>query len=84
MVVRVQWISLVNLVLGRECVRELKQGKYTVNALERELRNVLPNGVRHAKQQSDYAALRGMLGEPGVADRLAKRMVALLREGKEK
>lgn len=84
MVVRVQWISLVNLVLGRECVRELKQGKYTVNALERELRNVLPNGVRHAKQQSDYAELRSMLGEPGVADRLAKRMVALLREGKEK
>lgn len=82
MLIRVRWISLVNLVLGRECVRELKQHKYTVGALERELRAVLPGGERRAKQQSDYEELRQKLGAPGVADRLGNLMVKLLREAK--
>lgn len=82
MLVRVQWISLVNLVLGRECVRELKQRKYSVESLERELRSVLPGGVRHAQQQADYEELRGKLGAPGVADRLGRCMVKLLTDGK--
>lgn len=82
MVIRVPWISLVNLVLGRESVRELKQRAYTVDALERELREVLPGGARHAQQRADYSELRGMLGEAGVAERLARRMVELLTEGK--
>lgn len=82
MLVRVRWISLVNLVLGRECVRELKQHRYTVGALARELRSVMPGGARHARQQADYEELGRLLGSSGVADRLGGLMVRLLRESK--
>lgn len=82
LVIRVPWISLVNLVLGRESVRELKQRAYSVDALERELREVLPEGARHAQQQADYVELRSILGGSGVAERLARRMVELLTECK--
>lgn len=82
MLIRVRWISLVNLVLGHECVRELKQHKYTVGALEKALRDVLPGGAGHAQQQAGYEELCHKLGAPGVAYRLGELMVKLLRESK--
>ena len=84
LLIRVKWISLVNLILGYGCVKELKQHEYTVDALERELRNVLPGGALHDQQQAEFGKLRNMLGQAGVAERVARRMVSLLMEDARK
>ena len=74
----------MNLILGYGCVKELKQHEYTVDALERELRNVLPGGALHDQQQAEFEKLRNMLGQAGVAERVARRMVSLLMEDARK
>ena len=76
----IRYISLVNLIMDREVVREMIQGDMEVRHAAEELRAVLPGGAKHEKMLADYAALRERVGGPGASDRFAARMVTLLRE----
>lgn len=67
---RVQFISLVNLILDREAVPERIQGQCTTEVLARTLQSILaPEGQRNQKEQ--YAHLRTALGSAGAADQVA-------------
>lgn len=84
-VVKVKYISLVNLIMGREVVKELVQYDLTEMALQKELEAILPGGEKHQKMLSDYKELKERLGPVGASARIAKEMVRELRErGKEK
>ena len=79
MVIRVRFISLVNLIMDREIVRELIQGDLSNARLHRELDEILVTGYRHQKIKKDYAELRGILGGGGASGRVAADMVSNLK-----
>jgi len=69
--VKIKFISLVNLLLDREAVRELIQEEWNVKQAEEELRAVLPGGAKHAAVKQSYAQLRNQLGNGGASDKTA-------------
>ena len=83
LVIRIPYVSLVNLIMGREVVRELLQHHMTMHNAETELRAILPGGAKRERMEADYAELRARVGEAGASDRFGARMVALLRAEKE-
>lgn len=83
MFLRTRFISLVNLVLDRECVRELLQHHMTMANASAQLEAILPGGALHRRIMADYDELRRLIGEAGVSNRFAARMVESLREDRK-
>lgn len=63
MLVKVKFISLVNLILDREAVPELIQGGLTVERLRKECNDLLGDTPRRRTMLADYEVLAGMLRE---------------------
>ena len=78
-VLKVPFISLVNLNLGREAVRELVQSSADPAEAERALRTILPGGPERERMLGDYDELLTVMGGPGASDRFAADMVKELR-----
>jgi lipid-A-disaccharide synthase len=78
MAIRVRFISLVNLIMDREVVRELIQGDLNNARLHTELDEILVTGYRYQMIKKDYTELRGILGGGGASGRVAADMVASL------
>ncbi len=76
-IVKLKWISLVNLILGREAVRELLQEDYTLENTRRELEAILPGGAKRSGVLASIGTLRGEMGDVGVSARLGRRVVEL-------
>lgn len=80
MVIRVKYISLVNLNMNKEVVRELKQYDLTPDTLFTEAKKLLPGtGARYA-MLNDYAELRKLLGDTGTSKRVGAKIVELLTD----
>ena len=82
-VVKIRFISLVNIIMDREVVRELIQWDMKMPKAEAELKAILPGGEKHEKMLADFGELRRMVGGPGASDRFAARMVEILKEEKK-
>ncbi len=65
--IRVPYISLVNLIMGKEVVKELIQDEMNSENLERELRKILFDAACQKRMQHDYDVLRKLLSEGGNA-----------------
>ncbi|MDP4224117.1 MAG: lipid-A-disaccharide synthase [Bacteroidota bacterium] len=78
-VIKVKYISLVNLILGYEAVKELVQFSLTEKNLVSELGSVLPSGSKRQKILADYRKLKDILGPAGASERVAVDMVATLK-----
>ena len=81
-VLKIPYVSLVNINLGREAVHEIVTARFDVDAAEEELRSILTGGDRREKMLADFAELRGIIGEAGASDRFAARMVEDLKNEK--
>jgi lipid-A-disaccharide synthase len=79
-VIRVKYISLVNLITGYEAVKELIQYSLNEKKLVSELKAVLPGGSKREKILEDYNKVRGILGPAGASERVAADMVRMLGE----
>lgn len=79
MVIRVKFISLVNLIMDSEVIRELVQYDLNEKNLLKELRSVLPGNAKHEKILADYRLLAEKLGPAGASERIAGEMVRELR-----
>ncbi len=77
-VIKVKFISLVNLIAGHEVVKELVQYSLNRNNLVNELKAVLPKGSKREKVLRDYARVKEILGPEGASERVASDMVSLL------
>jgi lipid-A-disaccharide synthase len=78
-IIKVKWLSLVNLILGYEAVKELTQSTFKKEYLVKELNALLHNTAYRNKVLSDYQLLKEMIGEPGASDRAAKGIYADLK-----
>ncbi len=72
--VDVKYISLVNLIMDREVVRELIQSELHVEALRRELAPLLAEGPRRQAMLADLEELRELLGGPGASAKVASAL----------
>ena len=79
-VLKVPYVSLVNLNLGRESVREIIQSGYDTAEAAAELRAILPGGGKRQRMLDDFDELRRIIGGPGASDRFARRMVDELKK----
>ncbi|MDY3979581.1 MAG: lipid-A-disaccharide synthase [Tidjanibacter sp.] len=82
MFVKIGFISLVNIIMNRQVVRELIQNEMTVANAAEELRRILPEGEKRGPMLADYDALRQRVGGAGASDRFAARMVEILKSEK--
>lgn len=76
-IVKLKWISLVNLILGREAVRELLQEDFNLENARRELEAILPGGIKRSGVLASIGTLQGAMGRAGVSARLGRRVVEL-------
>ena len=78
LVLKIPYISLVNLVAGREVVPELVAEQMTVAACRAHLTAILPGGAAREAQLQGYADVAARLGEPGAPQRAASTICHLL------
>lgn len=78
-VIKVPFISLVNLILQKPLVPELIQHHCTVESIRASLSSLL-TGPRRTQMLSGYSELRHLLGEPGAALRASREIGAFLRQ----
>ena len=69
--IKVKFISLVNLVMGKEVVKELIQGDLNEDNVVKELEALLHNGKRQRQLLEDYDELRDRLGDVGASEKAA-------------
>ena len=78
-ILKVKYVSLVNLVADREVVKELVADSFSVKNIRNELAAILPGGAKREEMLSGYAEVRQRLGKEKAPDNAAKIMVDLLR-----
>jgi len=78
-----KWVSLVNIILGREAVTELIQSDFTLKKVVAELKRILHDPENEKRMLADYREMMIKLGEPGASKRAASLMVEKLNQGKE-
>ena len=76
---KVPYVSLVNLIARREVVPELVADSFSVDNIRRELESLLPGGSQRERMLSDYEEVRRLLGESHAADEAASIMVNQLK-----
>ena len=77
-IIKVNFISLVNLVYGEELVKEIIQ-KDMKKRTERELAGILGDTGYRDRMVGGFRALRSQLGDGEVTSKISARMVELLR-----
>lgn len=77
--VKVDYISLVNLVMDKESVVELIQNRCRPKKIHRELQKILPGGENREKILGDYQILREKLGGGGASSNIAGALLKTLQ-----
>jgi len=78
--IKVKYISLVNLIMDRAVVTELIQGDYDTDSLKAELQNLLDSKAYRANLSVDYDALYAKLGGEGASRLTADLMLKNLHD----
>jgi len=71
-------VSLPNIIMDREIVKEYVQKRMTLPNVKKEMQLLLYDKAYRAEVLSDYQKLIGMMGEPGCSKRAAEKMIKLL------
>ena len=77
---KVKFVSLVNLVAGREVVRELVAADMTIENVKSELGKILIDGEERTTMLKEYDRMLEILGEAGASERAAGKIVSLLKK----
>lgn len=77
---KVKYVSLVNLIADREVVRELVADTFSVDNIAAELSRLLPDGACRSSMLEGYAEVRRRLGDRIAPDNAAEIMVRLLKK----
>ena len=79
-VLKIPYVSLVNINLGRESVREIITAQFDLDDARRELASILQGGSKRQRMLDDFAQLQRIIGNEGASDRFAAEMAAELRK----
>ena len=78
-ILKVKYISLVNLVADKEIVQELVADRMTKENIIQYLRDILPEGKGRQRMMQDYQEMNQRLGGSGASKRAAQAMVKVLK-----
>lgn len=78
--IMVKYISLVNLIMDREVVRELIQDQFTAENLKHELDRLLFDNNYTGRMKDDMKTIGMMLGGAGATERAAKKIIGYLNQ----
>lgn len=77
--IKVKYISLVNLIMDREVVKELIQNELDTAHLKKELNSIIAGGLKRRQLKDDYKLLKEKLGKGGASENTAKLILDSLR-----
>lgn len=77
---KVRYISLVNLIADREVVPELVADTFSVDNIRRELGRILPGQAARDEMLRGYDEVRERLGKQNAPENAARIMIELLRK----
>lgn len=80
LLIKVKFISLVNLIMDREIVRELIQQDCTSTAIVAELNLLIPGSDKRERQLEDYRSLKELMGRGGASKKVALYMLKTIQE----
>lgn len=79
-ILKVKFISLVNLIAGHEVVKELVADSMTVENMRNELHFLLKDSVYRERMFAGYEYMSQRLGPPGAPQNAARVMSGLLKK----
>lgn len=82
-IIKVKYISLVNLVANKEIVREMLADRFTVDGIANELYKILPGQPEREKMLAGYQDVRQRLGNQVAPDNAADIIYDLLVKRRE-
>lgn len=74
-VVKIKYISIVNLIMDKPVVKELIQAEMNVEHVAGELKNILYNEQRKKELSEDYGSLKKLLEHGGNASAKAAKII---------
>lgn len=77
--IKIKYISLVNLILDREVVKELIQHECTASNIRREVETIVIGGTKREKMLAEFATLKKTLGEGGASRQVAQSILKTIR-----
>ena len=77
-IIKVRFISLVNLISDKEIVQELLADRFSIYNIANELYRILPGQPARERMLADYQIVRERLGDAVAPDNAAKIMVEKL------
>ena len=78
-VLKIPYVSLVNINMNREVVRELVCDKLDIEDAAAELRSILNGGEKRQRMLADFDTLSTLIGSAGASDRFAEDIVKTLK-----
>lgn len=81
-ILKVPYISLVNLIAHREVVTELVADTFSVENIAKELTSILPGGDKRDTMLRGYEHMAASLGNDNAPDKAAEIMIELLTKNK--
>jgi lipid-A-disaccharide synthase len=79
-IIKVEYISLVNLIMNKEVVSELFADRFTIDNIAHCLQTLLPGGEARQEMLNNYALLQKVLGDDVAPDNAAKLMYGMLKD----
>ena len=79
-IIKVRFISLVNLIADKEIVQELLADRFSIRNIANELYRILPGQPSRDRMLADYQLVRDRLGNEVAPDNAARIMVEKLRK----
>ncbi|MCG8340687.1 MAG: lipid-A-disaccharide synthase [Cytophagales bacterium] len=77
--IKLNYVSLVNIVAGKEVVKELLQHDFNTNDLTEELKQLTENVASRSLQIKNYQKIKQMIGNDHASEKTAKLMVKYLK-----
>jgi lipid-A-disaccharide synthase len=77
--IKIKFISLVNLIMNREVVKELIQHECTSTAIKNELDKIIIGGSSRIHMLEDIAELKNKLGAGGASRNVAQSLLKTIR-----
>ena len=76
----IPYISLVNLIAGKEVVKELFGALFSEENIRRELQQIIEDGDKRTAMLKEYDRIIQLLGQPGAAERTARLIYQSLKD----
>ncbi|MBQ7748541.1 MAG: lipid-A-disaccharide synthase, partial [Paludibacteraceae bacterium] len=80
LVLKIKFVSLVNLIGGHEIVKELIAADFTKENVKNELAKILANTEERKTMLAEYDRIINLLGKPGVANKAAEHIIRDLKD----